>query len=147
MPASARRPQRTKGSKGYTEGVRRCIQIFAGHATVAIVSAEVLGRVATEGNSDMQDRPQEILTTGEAAALCGVSRSTLRRAVAHGQLVAWHTPGKHLRFTRGACMDFARALGRVDLVGRPYADDGADQGEDPTEAPAGALEARSLARL
>lgn len=68
----------------------------------------------------MPDQIQDILTTGEAAALCGVSRSTLRRAVAQGQLIAWHTPGKHLRFTRGACIDFARSLGRVDLVGRGY---------------------------
>ena len=68
----------------------------------------------------MPDTDDEILTTGEAAALCGVSRSTLRRAVAQGQLTAWHTPGKHLRFTRGSCMDFARQLGRVDLVGRGY---------------------------
>ena len=65
----------------------------------------------------MPDTDDEILTTGEAAALCGVSRSTLRRAVAQGQLTAWHTPGKHLRFTRTSCMDFARQLGRVDLVG------------------------------
>lgn len=63
---------------------------------------------------------QKILTTGEAAGLCGVSRSTLRRAVAQGQLKAWHTPGKHLRFTREACEDFARTLGRYDLVGRPF---------------------------
>lgn len=61
----------------------------------------------------------EILTTGEAAALCGVSRSTLRRAVAQGHLQAWHTPGKHLRFTRAACMEFAKSLGRVDLIGQP----------------------------
>jgi excisionase family DNA binding protein len=66
----------------------------------------------------------EILTTGEAAALCGVSRSTLRRAVAQGQLTAWHTPGKHLRFTRQSCLDFARQLGRVDLLGRGYGEDG-----------------------
>jgi len=63
----------------------------------------------------------QILTTGEAAALCGVSRSTLRRAVAQGHLQAWHTPGKHLRFTRSACLDFARSLGRIDLVGQTYA--------------------------
>jgi len=67
---------------------------------------------------------EEILTTGEAAALCGVSRSTLRRAVAQGHLRAWHTPGKHLRFTRSACVDFARSLGRVDLIGQPYAREG-----------------------
>ncbi len=62
----------------------------------------------------------DILTTGEAASLCGVSRSTLRRAVAQGQLVAWHTPGKHLRFTRRACEDFARSLGRIDVIGRAH---------------------------
>ena len=75
----------------------------------------------------MPDHIQDILTTGEAAALCGVSRSTLRRAVAQGQLVAWHTPGKHLRFTRGACIDFAQSLGRIDLVGRIY-----QEGGEPT---------------
>jgi excisionase family DNA binding protein len=68
----------------------------------------------------MAEMDEEILTTGEAAALCGVSRSTLRRAVAQGHLQAWHTPGKHLRFTRAACVEFARSLGRVDLIGQPY---------------------------
>lgn len=67
----------------------------------------------------MVEQDEEILTTGEAAALCGVSRSTLRRAVAQGHLQAWHTPGKHLRFTRAACMEFAKSLGRVDLIGQP----------------------------
>lgn len=66
------------------------------------------------------ERPDDILTTGAAAALCGVSRSTLRRAVAQGQLPAWHTPGRHLRFSRAACLEFARSLGRIDLVGRAY---------------------------
>ena len=69
----------------------------------------------------MAQTEEQILTTGEAAALCGVSRSTLRRAVAQGPLQAWHTPGKHLRFTRAACMEFAKSLGRVDLVGQTYA--------------------------
>lgn len=68
----------------------------------------------------MAQAQEQILTTGEAAVLCGVSRSTLRRAVAQGHLQAWHTPGKHLRFTRSACLEFARSLGRVDLVGQPY---------------------------
>lgn len=63
---------------------------------------------------------EQVLTTGEAAALCGVSRSTLRRAVAQGHIKAWHTPGKHLRFSRAACNDFARFLGRADLVGTAY---------------------------
>jgi excisionase family DNA binding protein len=73
---------------------------------------------------------EQILTTGEAAALCGVSRSTLRRAVAQGHLQAWHTPGKHLRFGRTACLEFARSLGRVDLVGMPY-------GREAVGAPSG----------
>ena len=80
---------------------------------------------------------EEILTTGEAAALCGVSRSTLRRAVAQGHLQAWHTPGKHLRFTRAACMEFARSLGRVDLIGQPqqaFAREAAMQSGTATEA-------------
>lgn len=71
----------------------------------------------------MDQTGNDILTTGEAATLCGVSRSTLRRAVAQGQLTAWHTPGKHLRFTKSACIDFARRLGRqdvVDVVGRVH---------------------------
>lgn len=67
--------------------------------------------------------PDPILTTGEAATLCGVSRSTLRRAVAQGHLRAWHTPGKHLRFSREACDEFARSLGRtIDVIGRPHQD-------------------------
>src|SRR5207302_8422807 len=69
----------------------------------------------------MAESDKAILTTGEAAALCGVSRSALRRAVAQGHLQAWHTPGKHLRFTRAACLEFARSLGRVDLIGQTYA--------------------------
>ncbi|MBV8444893.1 MAG: excisionase family DNA-binding protein [Candidatus Dormibacteraeota bacterium] len=72
---------------------------------------------------------EEILTTGEAAALCGVSRSMLRRAVAQGHLQAWHTPGKHLRFTRAACLEFARSLGRADLIGQPYEREAALQGQ------------------
>ena len=61
----------------------------------------------------------DFLTAGQAAALIGISRSTVRRAVAQGHLLAWHTPGKHLRLVRETCLEFARDLGRVDLVGRP----------------------------
>jgi excisionase family DNA binding protein len=85
-------------------------------------SAEVAGGV------------DEILTTGDAAILCGVSRSTLRRAVAQGHLRAWHTPGKHLRFSRAGCLAFAESLGQTDLVGRPYP-------EARRSVPAGAVEA------
>jgi excisionase family DNA binding protein len=69
------------------------------------------------GNEVVED---DVLTTGDAAILCGVSRSTLRRAVAQGYLRAWHTPGNHLRFSRAGCLAFAASLGQVDLVGRPY---------------------------
>ncbi|TMD03614.1 MAG: helix-turn-helix domain-containing protein [Chloroflexi bacterium] len=62
--------------------------------------------------------PGEVLTTGEAARLCGLSRSTLRRAVASGQLSAWRTPGQHLRFSRQACVEFLRATGAAELAGR-----------------------------
>jgi excisionase family DNA binding protein len=58
------------------------------------------------------------LTIGEAARLCGIAPATLRRAVARGDIGAWHTPGNHLRFSRNACLAFARSLG-IDLVLRP----------------------------
>jgi excisionase family DNA binding protein len=64
------------------------------------------------------DKPGDVLTSGEAAVLCGISRSTLRRAVRFGHIAAWHTPGGHLRFSRAACVDFARSLGQMELVGR-----------------------------
>jgi excisionase family DNA binding protein len=60
----------------------------------------------------------DAITTGEAAKLCGLSRSTLRRAVAAGHLSAWRTPGRHLRFSRQACIDFLRSTGAVELAGR-----------------------------
>jgi excisionase family DNA binding protein len=66
----------------------------------------------------MAGRLEDAITTGEAAKLCGLSRSTLRRAVAAGQLSAWRTPGQHLRFTRQACIDFLRATGAAELAGR-----------------------------
>lgn len=73
-------------------------------------------------NANVPEREDEILTTGDAAILCGVSRSTLRRAVAQGHLRAWHTPGNHLRFSRAGCVAFATSLGQIELVGRPYLD-------------------------
>jgi excisionase family DNA binding protein len=60
---------------------------------------------------------KEFLTTGEVAAMCGLARSTIRRAVAHGRLAAWHTPGMFLRFSRSACLEFAESLERIDAVG------------------------------
>jgi excisionase family DNA binding protein len=71
-------------------------------------------------NGDGVGNKDEVLTIGGAAILCGVSRSTVRRAVARGHLRAWHTPGRHLRFSRAGCIAFAESLGQVELVGRPY---------------------------
>lgn len=89
-----------------------------------------------EQTEPMEQTP-EILTTGAAAAFCGVSRSTLRRAVAQGHLRAWHTPGKHLRFTREACEQFASSLlGRYDLVGHGYQGDESQSGDGATRVDA-----------
>lgn len=60
----------------------------------------------------------DFLTIGEAATLCGMSRSALRRAVARGYLAAWHTPGNHLRVSRRDFAEFLRGLGAVELAGR-----------------------------
>jgi excisionase family DNA binding protein len=64
------------------------------------------------------EKSDDVLTTGEAAALCGISRSTLRRAAHSGLVTSWHTPGGHLRFTRAVCIEFSRSLGQVEVVGR-----------------------------
>lgn len=50
------------------------------------------------------------LTTGEAAAYLGFSRSTLRRAAVEGKLRAKATPGGHLRFEAADLEKFAATL-------------------------------------
>jgi excisionase family DNA binding protein len=67
---------------------------------------------ATAGTAD-----DATLSTGQVAELCGVSKSTVRRAAMAGQLKAWHTPGHHLRFQRSACDEFMRSLGRIEANG------------------------------
>src|SRR5579863_2988158 len=57
----------------------------------------------------------DFLTASQAARFLGISRSTVRRAVAHGFLSGWHTPGRHLSVGRATCLEFAESLGRVDL--------------------------------
>jgi len=81
----------------------------------------------------------DFLTAGQAAVLIGVSRSTVRRAVAHGHLVGWQTPGKHLRVGRATCLEFARSLGRIDLVGRPNVDPLSAMGESKAVSASGTL--------
>ena len=85
-------------------------------------TARAASREGAAVNATGAEPEDEVLSTGDAAILCGVSRSTLRRAVAQGQLRAWHTPGNHLRFSRAGCVAFATSLGQVELVGRPFLD-------------------------
>jgi excisionase family DNA binding protein len=68
------------------------------------------------------------LTIGEAARLCGIAPATLRRAVARGDIGAWHTPGNHLRFSRNACLAFASSLGILVLPHPRPAVAGSDAG-------------------
>jgi excisionase family DNA binding protein len=70
---------------------------------------------------------REFLTASQAAVFIGVSRSTVRRAVARGYLAGWHTPGKHLRIARATCLEFALSLGRADLIGRAVPDSATDE--------------------
>lgn len=76
----------------------------------------------------MAGSEEPFIQIGEASRLCSLSPTVLRRMVAQGHLRAWRTPGRHLRFTRSDCREFARSLGRIDveddaafLVGQPRA--------------------------
>jgi len=68
---------------------------------------------------------KEMLTTGEAAALLGVSKPTVVRAVQRGLLrPALVTPGQHRRFRREELLAFranilAFPVETVNLTGRP----------------------------
>ena len=69
----------------------------------------------------MAEREEEILTTGEAAALCGVSRSTLRRAVASGlPLGPWPflKDGQRVRIERGVLAGIEGTLTRDSAAWR-----------------------------
>ena len=63
----------------------------------------------------MAESEVRFIQIGEAATLCGLSRTVLRRMVVEGRLRAWRTPGRHLRFTRSDCLEFRRSLGRADV--------------------------------
>jgi excisionase family DNA binding protein len=64
----------------------------------------------------------EFLTTGEAAALLGVSKPTIVRAIQRGQLrPALVTPGLHRRFRRDDLLAFRSSVlsfPGVELTGR-----------------------------
>jgi excisionase family DNA binding protein len=67
--------------------------------------------------TDVAESEARFIQIGEAATLCGLSRTVLRRMVAEGRLRAWRTPGRHLRFAQSDCLEFSRSLGRIDVVG------------------------------
>jgi excisionase family DNA binding protein len=61
----------------------------------------------------MEIPDQDVLSVGQAAELCRLGRSTIRRAVREGMLAGWRTSGGHLRIRRSDCEAFARSLGQV----------------------------------
>jgi excisionase family DNA binding protein len=61
----------------------------------------------------MEIPDQDVLSVGQAAQLCRLGRSTIRRAVREGMLPGWRTSGGHLRIRRSDCEAFARSLGQV----------------------------------
>jgi excisionase family DNA binding protein len=61
----------------------------------------------------MEIPDQDVLSVGQAAELCRLGRSTIRRAVREGMLAGWRTSGGHLRIRRSDCVAFARSLGQV----------------------------------
>ena len=63
----------------------------------------------------MVESEDRFVQIGEAARLCGLSRTVLRRMVVQGRLRAWRTPGRHLRFSPSDCLEFSRSLGRIDV--------------------------------
>jgi excisionase family DNA binding protein len=63
----------------------------------------------------MEMPDQDVLSVGQAAELCRLGRSTIRRAVREGMLAGWRTSGGHLRIRRSDCVAFARSLGQVGV--------------------------------
>lgn len=61
----------------------------------------------------MEIPDHDVLSVGQAAELCRLGRSTIRRAVREGMLAGSRTSGGHLRIRRSDCVAFARSLGQV----------------------------------
>jgi excisionase family DNA binding protein len=76
-----------------------------------------------------------VATVQRIADVAHPERRTVLRCVANrGRLRAWRTPGRHVRFTRSDCLDFARSLGRRDLVERPSPQERADRIHAPADS-------------
>jgi excisionase family DNA binding protein len=52
------------------------------------------------------DHTEAPLTTGQVAAIFGVTTTTVKRWADSGKLRSFRTPGKHYRFTRVDVEDF-----------------------------------------
>jgi excisionase family DNA binding protein len=87
----------------------------------------------------------EFLTTGEAAALLGVSKPTIVRAIQRGQLrPALVTPGQHRRFRRDDLLAFRTStlsFPEPAPVGRPLAVELTGRAAAAREMPAPVLRA------
>ena len=64
---------------------------------------------ACDPAADLRD---EALTVSQAAEICGVSATTIRRAAQLGLIATWRTAGGHRRFSRARCLELRRSLGR-----------------------------------
>ena len=61
----------------------------------------------------------DALTVSEAARICGVSPTTIRRANRLGMITSWRTAGGHRRFSRTRCLEFRRSLGQQGPLVQP----------------------------
>lgn len=59
----------------------------------------------------MMQNPRASHTSGEAARLCGLSLSTLKRWIQKGELRAYRTPGGDVRVLHAHLLDFMRKFG------------------------------------
>ena len=55
----------------------------------------------------MAGKKPELLSTGEVARLCGVTRDAVLKWIKKGKLPATQTPGGHFRIPREACQGMA----------------------------------------
>ena len=66
----------------------------------------------TNARESAVDVLAEALTVSQAAEICGVSATTIRRAARLGLITGWRTDGGHRRFSRARCLELRRSLGR-----------------------------------
>ena len=74
------------------------------------------GDDGTSPHDPATDVRDEALTVSQAAEICGVSATTIRRAARLGLIATWRTAGGHRRFSRARCLELRRSLGRPGTV-------------------------------